>query len=68
MASSFSDRLCLATEGKFTTPLSANYIAACDKDNYGCDGGYMSNVYNFLKHNGIITGGEYESDEVRTQN
>lgn len=34
------------------------------KNNYGCSGGYMSYLFDFLKQNGTITGGEYESDEV----
>lgn len=43
--------------------ISANYITACNDQNHGCNGGYMEFVYEFLK-SGVITGGDYESDEV----
>ncbi len=63
-ASALSDRFCIQTKGKVKLPLSQEYITACDKQNYGCGGGYMDRVNNFTL-TGIITGGDYESDEVR---
>lgn len=46
--------------------ISSNYITACNVQNYGCYGGYMELVNDFLKA-GVITGGDYESDEVSKQ-
>lgn len=59
-----SDRMCIKSKGKFRIPLSASHIIACDKSNHGCQGGYMYYAYTFLKYNGTVTGGEYDSDEV----
>jgi len=35
-----------------TLDLSEQFIVSCETDNYGCDGGYMDRVYNFLKSTG----------------
>lgn len=47
--------------------ISANYITACNDQNYGCYGGYFDRVYDFLK-TGVITGGDFQSDVVSMQN
>lgn len=36
-----------------TLDLSEQFIVSCETDNYGCDGGYMDRVYNFLKSTGV---------------
>lgn len=58
------DRFCIQSKGKINVDFSSGYIASCDKLNYGCNGGYMYLVYDFLKKNGTITGGDYDSDSV----
>ncbi|XKL62037.1 hypothetical protein PGB90_001870 [Kerria lacca] len=61
-ASAMQDRFCIQSKGKINVDFSSGYIASCDKLNYGCNGGYMYLVYDFLKKNGTITGGDYDSD------
>lgn len=62
-ASTLSDRFCIQSEGKISVNLSANYFAACSKENYGCHGGFFETAYKFLEEDGLITGGDFESDE-----
>lgn len=63
-AAALSDRYCIQNKTKNIDPLSHQYMVACDTTNYGCWGGFMHRVNNFMVNNGTITGGEYESDEV----
>lgn len=58
------DRFCIKSNRKINEDFSAGYVAACDDQNFGCEGGYMIKVYNFLKNVGVITGGDYDSDLV----
>ncbi|KAK7605421.1 hypothetical protein V9T40_007279 [Parthenolecanium corni] len=62
-ASVFSDRYCIKSEGKFTTPFSHQHLLGCTHRSCGCMGGYMNVVFNKLLTDGTITGGEYESDQ-----
>lgn len=32
----------------------------CDKDNFGCDGGWMLDAYTFTKKNGIAKDEDYQ--------
>lgn len=34
--------------------LSEQFVVSCDNDNYGCCGGYMDRVYDFLTYSGTI--------------
>ncbi|XKL62039.1 hypothetical protein PGB90_001872 [Kerria lacca] len=61
-ASAMQDRFCIQSGGKINVELSSGYITACDQSNYACRGGFMNRVYDFLKINGTITGGDYDSD------
>lgn len=63
-ASAFSDRVCIASKGKFRIPLSDNNLCGCEKNSYGCSGGYMDTAHAYLSETGLITGGKYESDIV----
>lgn len=62
-AAAFGDRICIQSNGKYNLPISSQYIASCDTKNYGCNGGYMDLVHEFLK-SGVITGGDFDSDVV----
>lgn len=64
-AAALSDRFCLQSNGTFTTPLSHQKLVSCTPYNQGCQGGYLYDVFRYLQQNGTVTGGEYESDEVR---
>ncbi|XP_014244565.1 cathepsin B-like [Cimex lectularius] len=61
-ASAFSDRLCIATSGKFKLPLSAEeLLSCCDECGAGCDGGYPPVAWEFFRDNGVVTGGDYNT-------
>ncbi|XP_075215425.1 cathepsin B-like cysteine proteinase [Lycorma delicatula] len=61
-ASAFTDRLCIATKGKFNGHLSAHeLLSCCTSCGDGCQGGYSDNAWNYLKTHGIVTGGDYNS-------
>ncbi|XP_014283241.1 cathepsin B [Halyomorpha halys] len=61
-ASTLSDRLCIATNGSFTLPLSENEIISCCKEcGSGCHGGFHDKAWQYLVTHGIVTGGGYLS-------
>jgi len=53
-----SDRLCIATKGKTMVPLSAQDMCFCSEAN-GCDGGMLNTAWNYLRNDGLLTGGQY---------
>eukprot|EP01017_Pseudomicrothorax_dubius_P005307 TRINITY_DN1130_c0_g2_i1.p1 TRINITY_DN1130_c0_g2~~TRINITY_DN1130_c0_g2_i1.p1 ORF type:complete len:391 (+),score=144.64 TRINITY_DN1130_c0_g2_i1:96-1268(+) len=52
--SALSDRLCLQSNGKVRTRLSAQHVLGCDKANFGCKGGSVNQVFEFAKKEGIV--------------
>ncbi|KAL0478578.1 cathepsin B [Acrasis kona] len=48
-----SDRFCIASEGKTDVVLSPQYLVACDTGDYGCQGGYLANSWQFLEDTGL---------------
>lgn len=65
MASTFTDRLCIATYGKLTDHLSAQNLMSCgETEKFGCDGGSAFKAWELTMGKGIVTGGNYESHEV----
>ena len=64
VASAFSDRLCIASDGKFNANMSAEQLLSCDKKSKGCDGGYLDTAWQYIGNNGLVTGGDYGSKEV----
>ncbi|XKL62026.1 hypothetical protein PGB90_001859 [Kerria lacca] len=63
LVGSFTDRLCLKTNGSMNEHLSVEYVLSCNPDISGCSGSWDYNILKFLKLNGTITGGYYDSDE-----
>lgn len=63
--SALEDRFCIQSKGKIKAKLSSGYVMSCDTQNYGCYGGYLDYAHNFFVNNGVITGGDFESDEVK---
>ncbi|XP_075217705.1 cathepsin B-like cysteine proteinase 3 [Lycorma delicatula] len=62
--SAFTDRLCIATKGKFNGHLSANeLLACCSECGDGCGGGYDDAAWEYFKNHGVVTGGDYNSSE-----
>jgi len=47
-----SDRFCIAGR-KDVGVLSPQYLVSCDDSDYGCDGGYLANSWQFLQNTGI---------------
>ncbi|CAA9996292.1 unnamed protein product [Nesidiocoris tenuis] len=61
-ASAFSDRLCIASNGTFTTPLSVEeLLSCCDECGDGCNGGDPASAWEYFVENGLSTGGDYDS-------
>lgn len=56
-ASAASDRLCIATKGSVTVPISANDVCFCASYD-GCDGGDIVSPWQHIKR-GAVTGGQY---------
>lgn len=50
-----SDRFCIASSGKVNVVLSPQDLVACDKSNYGCNGGYLNLAWAYLKSTGVVT-------------
>ncbi|KAF6217104.1 hypothetical protein GE061_001457 [Apolygus lucorum] len=62
IASTMSDRLCVATKGKFTLPISAEHLMSCSVlFNFGCYGGIASIAWNYIQNYGLPTGGDFNS-------
>lgn len=51
---SLSDRFTIATNGATDVVLAPEDLVACDGDNYGCQGGYLSNAWNYLANTGAV--------------
>merc|ERR1712226_428119 len=58
-AEAASDRLCIATDGKAKLPLSAESLCFCASDD-GCDGGDILTPWQFIKDEGLVTGGQFQ--------
>jgi cathepsin B len=50
-----SDRFCIATQGKTNVILSPQDMVSCDTGDYGCQGGILSNLWNYYAHTGTVT-------------
>lgn len=64
-SSAFSDRLCVATNGDFNQLLSAEEITfCCHNCGDGCSGGHPIRAWKRFNKHGLVTGGDYKSDQV----
>lgn len=67
-ASSFSDRLCIATKGKFNELMSVQDLmtccTSCGGPKGGCDGGIPIEAWKYLIRSGVVTGGSYNTSDV----
>ncbi|OMJ76687.1 hypothetical protein SteCoe_23883 [Stentor coeruleus] len=48
-AETLSERVCIASQGNVHVVLSPQYLVSCDAKNYGCDGGYLGEAWNFMR-------------------
>ncbi|XP_026818949.1 cathepsin B-like cysteine proteinase [Rhopalosiphum maidis] len=63
-SSAFADRLCVATNGDFNNFLSDVEITfCCHTCGFGCYGGYPIRAWKHIKTHGLVTGGNYKSEE-----
>jgi len=64
-AATFSDRLCIASNGSITVSLSSDYLISCcgKMCGDGCNGGDDYRAWVFFKMTGLVTGGLYGSNE-----
>eukprot|EP00695_Tsukubamonas_globosa_P000906 TRINITY_DN184_c0_g1_i2.p1 TRINITY_DN184_c0_g1~~TRINITY_DN184_c0_g1_i2.p1 ORF type:complete len:265 (+),score=123.85 TRINITY_DN184_c0_g1_i2:183-977(+) len=50
-----SDRFCVASNGSVNVVLSPQFLVSCDASNYGCDGGMLDTVWEFMKNTGVVS-------------
>jgi cathepsin B len=50
-----SDRFSIASQGSTDVVLSPEDMVSCDQTDMGCQGGMLSNAWNYLKDTGIVT-------------
>eukprot|EP01027_Heterolobosea_sp_BB2_P020372 GEZU01029069.1.p1 GENE.GEZU01029069.1~~GEZU01029069.1.p1 ORF type:complete len:324 (+),score=120.08 GEZU01029069.1:250-1221(+) len=48
-----SDRFCIASNGKINVVLSPQALVSCDTGNYGCNGGYLDETWQYLVETGV---------------
>jgi cathepsin B len=58
-ASTMSDRLCIHSDGKDKTPLSAADIMSCETVSQGCHGGYPDYAWKWYHDYGVVSGTNY---------
>lgn len=61
---SMSDRICIHSGGKVNAHLSAeDLLTCCSSCGMGCNGGFPPAAWQYYKHTGIVTGGQYGSHQ-----
>mgnify|MGYP002877304571 CR=1 FL=1 len=62
---SLTDRICIASSGAKKPHISAEDLMTCCAFTCGngCDGGYPAAAWEYFKNQGIVTGGQYHSNE-----
>ena len=59
-----TDRLCIATNGAVEFEFAPEDLVSCCYDcGDGCDGGWPSEAWSYWVQNGIVSGGDYNSNE-----
>lgn len=64
VASAISDRLCIESNGFFQGLISSQQLLSCTKGTFGCRGGWPQLAWKHWGHEGVVTGGDYESNQV----
>jgi len=52
---SFSDRLCIASNGTVNVVLSPQDLVSCDWLNFGCNGGMLTTAWMYMYHSGVVS-------------
>ncbi|ESN95021.1 hypothetical protein HELRODRAFT_186015 [Helobdella robusta] len=59
-----SDRICIASGGKVNAHISAeDLLTCCSTCGMGCNGGYPPAAWGYYKKIGLVTGGQYGSEQ-----
>lgn len=59
-----SDRICINSKGSNNFHLSAeDMVSCCTSCGFGCEGGYPEAAWEYYKHTGVVTGGNYNSKD-----
>ncbi|CAK9294026.1 unnamed protein product [Gordionus sp. m RMFG-2023] len=62
-----SDRICISTNGALNAHISAEDLLACCDGcavvGLGCEGGHIDDAWNYYQSNGLVTGGQYGSNQ-----
>lgn len=60
-----NDRICIASGGNITKLYSPQKVVSCCSEcGNGCKGGYAAIAWKYIQKRGIVTGGDYGSNEV----
>ena len=54
-AQMLGDRYCIATGGDIKVRLTMQELVSCDYNNYGCNGGWMTNAILYMQNYGLYT-------------
>jgi len=59
-----TDRICIFSKGTVSAHISAeDLVSCCSACGDGCDGGYPDVAWSYYKHTGIVTGGQYGTNQ-----
>lgn len=59
-----SDRICIASKGANNFHISAeDLVDCCASCGFGCNGGYPEAAWEYFVHTGLVTGGNYNSNQ-----
>jgi cathepsin B len=50
-----SDRFCIASNGAVDVILSPQDLVSCDRNDLGCNGGYLDRSWNYLVNTGVVS-------------
>ncbi|RCN34834.1 papain family cysteine protease [Ancylostoma caninum] len=64
-AEAITDRICIASKGTFKPTISSNELLSCCKTcGDGCRGGYPIRAWDYWVEHGVVTGGEYGTNNT----
>jgi len=59
-----SDRICIGSKGKHNQHISAeDLVDCCSSCGFGCDGGFPESAWEYFKHTGVVSGGNFNSSQ-----
>lgn len=59
-----TDRICISSQGQNMFHISAeDLVDCCSSCGFGCDGGFPESAWEYFRHTGLVTGGNYNSNQ-----